>query len=56
MFIAVAMTVAAFNIMKAKDDKGREIDPVHEFTAGVIRYDIDYIVYSLFLLLNSVSF
>ena len=37
MFITVAMTVAAFNILKAKDENGREIEPVHEFTAGVIR-------------------
>ena len=38
MFITVAMTVAAFNILKAKDESGREIEPVHEFTPGLIRY------------------
>ena len=31
------MTIAAFNIKKATDEEGRDIEPTHEYTAGVIR-------------------
>ena len=39
LFILVAMTVAAFNIAKATDATGRDIEPVREFGPGIIRYD-----------------
>ena len=35
----VAMTVAAFNIARATDAMGRDIEPVREFGPGIIRYD-----------------
>ena len=38
VFIAIATSLAAFSIRKAKDDKGREIDPLYEYTTGIIRY------------------
>lgn len=37
IFIAIAMSLASFNISKARDDSGKEIDPILEFTPGVIR-------------------
>ena len=39
LFILVAMTVAAFNIAKATDAMGRDIEPVREFGPGIIRYN-----------------
>ena len=37
LFIAVAMSAAVFNIGKAKDQYGNEIEPVHDYVSGVIR-------------------
>lgn len=37
LFIAIAMTVAAFDISKTRDSTGREVDPVHEYGYGIIR-------------------
>ena len=38
------MSLAAFNIEKAKDADGRVIEPVLEFHAGAIRWAVQYIV------------
>ena len=32
------MSAAVFNIAKAKDKHGNEIEPVHDYVPGVIRY------------------
>lgn len=37
LFIAIAMSIAVFDISKARDETGKEIDPVHEFQAGLNR-------------------
>lgn len=37
LFIAIASSVAVFDIRKARDEKGREIEPVHEYTLGALR-------------------
>lgn len=37
LFIAIAMTAASFDISKAKDESGQEIEPVHEYTPGLLR-------------------
>lgn len=37
LFIAIAMTVAVFNIKKAKDEAGHDIEPLCEYTPGIIR-------------------
>ena len=37
LFIAIAMTAAVFNISKAKDENGNIIEPVCEYTAGLLR-------------------
>lgn len=37
MFISFAMSLAAFNVTKAKDDLGVEIEPVCEYSSGIIR-------------------
>lgn len=31
------MTAASFDISKAKDESGQEIEPVHEYTPGLLR-------------------
>lgn len=38
LFLSVAMTLAVFDIAKARDAKGDEIDPLYEYTPGLIRY------------------
>lgn len=38
MFIAIAMIAAVFDISKAKDESGQEIEVVCEFIPGFIRY------------------
>jgi len=38
MFIAIAMSLATFNIYKKKDANGHYIEPQVEYTTGVIRY------------------
>jgi len=35
LFIAIAMSIAVFDISKAKDENGKEIEPVHEYQAGL---------------------
>lgn len=37
-FIAIASTLAVFTISKAKDAKGRVIEPRCEFTSGTVRF------------------
>ena len=37
IFIAIAQVLAAFNIGKAKDASGNTIEPLYEYTPGVIR-------------------
>lgn len=37
IFISIAMSLAAFKITKAKDSLGTEIEPVCEYTSGIIR-------------------
>lgn len=37
MFIAIAMIAASFDISKAKDTLGREIEPVREYSSGLLR-------------------
>ena len=32
------MSAAVFNIAKAKDQYGNEIEPIHDYVSGVIRY------------------
>lgn len=36
LFLSAAMTLAVFDITKAKDAKGNEIEPLYEYTPGVI--------------------
>ena len=36
LFLTFAQSLAVFNIRKALDDQGKEIEPVHTFSAGVI--------------------
>ena len=38
LFIAIAMCLAVFNFIKAKDNDGRDIEPKVEYCAGTIRY------------------
>lgn len=38
MFIAISMTAAVFNITKAKDESGQIIEPVAEFSPGLLGY------------------
>lgn len=38
LFLAISMSTAVFNITKAKDASGREIDPIHESLPGLIRW------------------
>ncbi|TDL20092.1 cytochrome P450 oxidoreductase OrdA-like protein, partial [Rickenella mellea] len=38
IFLGIAMSLAAFNITKARDEHGVEIDPGCEFTSGVISH------------------
>lgn len=37
LFLAIAMSTAVFNITKAKDVSGKEIEPIHEYLPGLIR-------------------
>lgn len=38
LYLAVAMSIAVFNITKSKDACGNDIEPLHEYVGGVIRY------------------
>ena len=38
LFLSVAMTLAVFDINKAKDANGTDIEPLYEYTPGLIRY------------------
>lgn len=42
MFIAISMTAAVFNITKAKDESGQIIEPVAEFSPGLLGYVVLY--------------
>lgn len=42
MFIAISMTAAVFNISKAKDESGQIIEPVAEFSPGLLGYVVLY--------------
>lgn len=46
MFIAISMTAAVFNITKAKDESGQIIEPVAEFSPGLLGYVVLYVVYA----------
>ena len=37
LFLSIAMSLAAFNIEKDVDATGQSIEPVHEYTAGVVK-------------------
>ena len=37
IFISIAMSLAAFNITKLKDERGVDIEPLCEYTPGIIR-------------------
>lgn len=37
LFLAIATSTAVFNIAKAKDASGKEIEPLHEYLHGLIR-------------------
>lgn len=37
VFIACAMTLAVFNISKARDENGVVVEPVIEYSSGTIR-------------------
>lgn len=37
LFLAIAASTAVFNISKAKDVSGKEIEPLHEYLHGLIR-------------------
>ena len=43
IFIAMAMSLAVFNIEKAKDEKGKEIIPTIDFLSGTVWYGSDII-------------
>lgn len=47
------MTAAAFDITKAKDEFGQDIEPVNEFSAGLVRR---VIVYYLWLIEGLMEF
>lgn len=38
LFLAIATSTAVFNISKAKDVSGKEIEPLHEYFHGLIRH------------------
>lgn len=38
LYIAIAMSVAVFDITKSKDELGNEIEPLHEYVPGLIAY------------------
>ena len=38
LFINIAMALAVFDIRKAVDNNGREIEPICEYTPGTISY------------------
>jgi len=38
MFIAIAMTAVVFNVSKAKDEFGQDIEPIVEYTSGLISH------------------
>ena len=40
MFIAIAMILATFNISKAKDENGSEIEPDCTYLPGIVRFVI----------------
>uniref|UniRef100_P9WEI7 Cytochrome P450 monooxygenase claR n=1 Tax=Ampulloclitocybe clavipes TaxID=56467 RepID=CLAR_AMPCV len=42
MFLTIAMSLAVFNISKAVDEKGREIEPVNEFSSGTVSHPKPY--------------
>lgn len=39
VFLSVAMTLAVFDISKFKDEQGNVVEPVYEYTPGIIRHD-----------------
>ena len=43
LFIAIAMMLVTFDISKAKDESGREIEPDCIYTPGVVRL-VEYYV------------
>lgn len=50
MFITIVMLVAAFDIAKAQDELGHDIEPVREYKPGIVRCGIC----ELFLGLNMI--
>ncbi|KLO08559.1 cytochrome P450 [Schizopora paradoxa] len=42
LFLSVAMTLAVFNINKAKDASGTEIEPLYEYTPGLISHPKEF--------------
>ena len=36
LFIAIAMTVAVFNITRMKDEYGKEIEPIIDYAPGIL--------------------
>lgn len=43
LFIAIAMSVAVFDICKLKDKFGNDVEPLHEYVSGLIRFAADFI-------------
>lgn len=37
VFISIAMSLAAFDITKAKTDSAQVVEPLYEYTPGIIR-------------------
>ncbi|TFY78585.1 hypothetical protein EWM64_g5427 [Hericium alpestre] len=42
MWITIASILATFNISKAKDENGNEIEPVDSYTSGMVSYPIPF--------------
>lgn len=42
VFLTILTSLAAFNIRKARDEKGVEIEPAARFTPGIISYPADF--------------
>lgn len=42
LFIAIAMSVAVFDICKSKDKFGNDVEPLHEYVSGLIRFAADF--------------
>jgi hypothetical protein len=55
VWIVVATLLAKFNISPAKDEDGKNIMPVTEFTTGITRFDLTLLLASIYVILNRLA-